>query len=215
MLRRLRQFIDSIVFAGLKPDAPTGKAKPDPLTGKAKPTRWLGPLQGPLERFLFRPAPSDPLYLSNRTFDQKVKRGLLIAVPCLILAGGVLLALSNIFQANQPGPAPEPSAAELAAKLLPNVDKTINIEVNKDVQVLDAHIESSGGLKVAGTVKNNTDHVIHTTEIILNLTDKIGSHLGAVSGEVDNLAPNATMKFQFPIELKDAAFVLVREIHTQ
>ena len=108
--------------------------------------------------------------------------------------------LSHFFQANGPGPAPEPSAAELAAKLLPNVDKTIKIEVNKDVQVLDAHIEHEGGMKVAGTVKNNTDRVIHTTEIILNLTDKMGSHLGAVSAQVDNLAPNATVKFQLPIE---------------
>jgi len=68
---------------------------------------------------------------------------------------------------------------------------------------------------VAGTVKNNTGRLIHTTEIILNLTDKTGSHLGAVSAQVDNLAPHATMKFQAPIEQKDAAFALVREVQTQ
>ena len=168
-----------------------------------------------MDRVLSRPAPSDPLYLSNRTFDQKVKLWLAIAVPCLILAGVTALGLSHIFQAKGPGPAPEPSAAELAAKLLPNVDKTINVEVNKDVQVLDAHVESEGGMKVAGTVKNNTDRLIHTTEIILNLTDKTGSHLGAVSARVDNLAPNATVKFQTPIEQTDAAFALVREVQTQ
>jgi hypothetical protein len=206
MLKRLRRFIDSIVFAGLKPDAPREQAK-----GR----RWLGPLRGLADRILSRPAPSDPLYLSNRTFDQKVKLALAIAVPCVIVAGGVLLLLSHIFQANEPGPGTEPSTAELAAKLLPNVDKTIKIEVNKDVQVLEAHVESEGGMKVAGTVKNNTDHLIHTTEIILNLTDKTGSHLGAVSAQVDNLAPNATVKFQLPIEQKDAAFALVREVQTQ
>ena len=89
------------------------------------------------------------------------------------------------------------------------------IEVNKDVQVLEAHVEHEGGAKVAGTVKNNTDRLIHTTEIILNLTDKRGSHLGAVSAQVDNLAPNATVKFQIPIEQTDAAFALVREVQTQ
>jgi hypothetical protein len=103
----------------------------------------------------------------------------------------------------------------LAAKLLPNVDKSIQIEVNKAVQVLEAHVESEGGMKVAGTVKNNTDRPIHTTEIILNLTDTTGSFLGAVSAQVDNLAPNATAKFQIPIEQKDAAFALVREVTTQ
>jgi hypothetical protein len=206
MLKRFRRLIDSIVFAGLKPDAPREQAKR---------MRWLGPLRRLLERFLLRPAPSDPLYLSNRTFDQKVKLWLAIGVPCLILAGVTVLGLSHFFAANEPGPAPEPSAAELAAKLLPNVDKTITIEVNRDVQVLEAHIEREGGMKVTGTVKNNTDRLIHTTEIILNLADRTGSHLGAVSAQVDNLAPNATVKFQLPIEQKDAAFALVREVQTQ
>ncbi len=206
MLKRLRQFIDSFVFAGLKPDAPREQAKS---------MRWLGPLRGLVDRILSRPAPSDPLYLSNRTFEQKVKFWLLIAVPCLILAGGTLLLLSNIFQAGTPGPSTEPSGAELAAKLLPNVDKTIAIEVNKEVQVLEAHVVSEGGMKVVGSVKNNTDRLIHGTDIILNLTDKTGSHLGAVNAHVDNLAPNATMRFQLPIEQKDAAFALVREVQTQ
>jgi hypothetical protein len=206
MLKRFRRFIDSIVFAGLKPDAPREQAKR---------WKWLGPLRGLLERVLSRPAPSDPLYLSNRTFEQKVKLGLAITVPCLILAGGVLLLLSHFFQAKGPGPSPEPSAAELASKLLPDVDKTITIEVNKDVQVLEAHVEREGGTKVAGTVKNNTDRVIRTTQIILNLTDRMGSHLGAVSATVDNLAPNATVKFQAPIEQREAAFALVREVETQ
>jgi hypothetical protein len=206
MLKRLRRLIDSIVFAGLKPDAPREQATP---------MRWLNPLRRLVDRVLSRPAPSDPLYVSNRTFDQKMKVGLAIAVPCLILVAGFVLLLSHIFQANDAGPAPEPSASELAAKLLPNVDKTIDITVNKEVQVVEAHIESEGGMKVTGTVKNNTDRPIHTTEIILNLTDKTGSHLGAVSAQVNNLAPNATMKFQTPIEQKDAAFALVREVQTQ
>jgi hypothetical protein len=70
-------------------------------------------------------------------------------------------------------------------------------------------------MKVVGSVKNNTDRLIHGTDVILNLTDRTGSHLGAVSAHVDNLAPNATVKFQTPIEQKDAAFALVREVQTQ
>jgi hypothetical protein len=206
MLKRFRRFIDSIVFAGLKPDAPREQATH---------MRWLGPLRGLLERVLLRPAPSDPLYLSNRTFEQKAKLGLVIAVPCLVVVGVTALGLSHFFHANERGPAPEPSGAELAAKLLPNVDKIVDIHVNKDVQVLDAHVEREGGAKVAGTVKNNTDRLIHTAEIILNLTDQTGSVLGAVSAHVDNLEPNATVKFQVPIEQPDAAFALVREVQTR
>ena len=206
MLKRFRRFIDSVVFAGLKPDAPREQAKP---------LRRLGPLRGLLERVLFRPAPSDPLYLSNRTFDQKVKVGLAIAVPCLIVVGVTALGLSHIFHAKGPGPDAEMSGAELAKKLLPNMDTTVKVEVNKDVQVLDAHVEREGGMKVVGTVKNNTDRLIRTTQIVLDLTDRTGSQLGAVSARVDNLAPNATGSFQIPIEQTDAAFTLVREVQTQ
>jgi hypothetical protein len=207
MRKRFHRFVDSVVFAGLRPDAPREQAKRMP---------WLGPLRGLLERVLSRPAPSDPLYLSNRTFDQKAMRGLAIAVPCLILAGVTALGLSRIFHANGAGPAAEPSAAELASKLLPNFDKNIRVEVNQDVQVLDAHVEhEEGGTRVSGTVKNNTDHLIHTTEIVFSLTDQIGSQLGAVAAQVDNLAPKATAKFQFAVEQKDAAVALVREVQTR
>jgi hypothetical protein len=206
MLQRFRRFIDSVVFAGLKPDAPREQAKR---------LRWLGPLRGLLERVLVRPAPSDPLYLSNRTFDQKVKVGLAIVVPCLIVVGVIALGLSHFFRAKGPGPAAEISGAELARKLLPNMDTSIKIEVNKDVQVLDAHVEREGGMKVVGAVKNSTGRLIRTTEIVLNLTDTIGSQLGAVSARVDNLAPNATVNFRIPIEQTEAAFALVREVQTQ
>jgi hypothetical protein len=125
------------------------------------------------------------------------------------------LGLSHFFHANEHGPAAEPSSAELAAKLLPNLDKVAKIEANRDVEVLEAHVEIEGGAKVTGTAKNNTDRLIPTTEIILNLTDQNSSLLGAVSVHVDNLAPHATAAFQVPIEETNAAFALVREIQTR
>jgi hypothetical protein len=206
MLKQLRQSLNSIVFAGLKPDAPREQAAR---------LRWLGPLRGLLERVLQAPAPSDPLYLSNRTFDQKAKLGLAIAVPCLIVVGLTALGLSHFFRAKGPGPAAEPTAAEVAVKLLPNMSKIGNIEVNKDVQVLEAHVELEGGAKLTGTARNNTDHLIHTAKIVFNLTGQGGSQVGAVSAQVENLAPNATVRFQVPIEQTNAAFALVREVQTQ
>jgi hypothetical protein len=206
MLKRFRRFLDSIVFAGMKPGTPREPAKG---------LRWLGPLRGPVDRILSGTAPSDPLYLSNRTFEQKVMLWLAIAVPCLILAGVTVLGLSRYYHAKGPGPALEPPAAAMATKLLPNLDKTLRTDVIEDVQVLDVHVEREGGMKVAGTVKNNTDRPIHTAEVFLNLTDETGSHLGAVRAQVDNLAPHATVQFQLPIEQKDAVFALVREVTTQ
>jgi len=70
-------------------------------------------------------------------------------------------------------------------------------------------------MKVVGTIKNNTGRLIHTTEIVLNLADTMGSQLGAVSARVDNLAPNATASFQIPIEQTEAVIVLVREVSTR
>ena len=99
MLKQLRQSLNSIVFAGLKPDAPREQAAR---------LRWLGPLRGLLERVLQAPAPSDPLYLSNRTFDQKAKLGLAIAVPCLIVVGVTALGLSHFFHAKGPRQSRQP-----------------------------------------------------------------------------------------------------------
>lgn len=52
----LRRWLDSIVYAGLKPDAPGKK----PELGKLR-TLW--------DRILLGETPSDPLYLSNRTWQ--------------------------------------------------------------------------------------------------------------------------------------------------
>jgi hypothetical protein len=194
------------VFAGMKPGTPR-----EPVKG----LRWLGPLRGPVDRILSGTAPSDPLYLSNRTFEQKVMLWLAIAVPCLILAGVTVLGLSHYYHAKGPGPVPEPPAAAMAAKLLPDLDKTLRIDVIEDVQVLEVHVDRQGGMKVAGTVRNNTGRLIHTAEVFLNLSDETGSDLGAVRAQVDNLAPQTTVQFQLPIEQKDAVFALVRAVTTQ
>jgi hypothetical protein len=206
MVKRLRQFFESVVFAGLKPGAPRGQSK---LMG------WLGPLRGPIERFLSGgPAPSDPFYLTNRTFGQKVKLGILIAAPCLIVAGFVGIALMHVFGKSTAGPAPEPTAAEVLAKILPNMAKDIKIDVNRDVEVVEVHVDHTGDIKLSGTLKNNTSRAV-AAEVVFDLTDAAGSQVGAVSGQVEGIAPNATANFQFPIKQQDAAFALVREVRTR
>ena len=88
MKKRLQRFLESVLFAGLKPGA---QAAPK------RELRWLGPLRTPVERFLSGPAPDDPLYLTNRTAGQKFKSWSLIAIPCLVLAVGIGVALSNLI----------------------------------------------------------------------------------------------------------------------
>ena len=125
-MKRIREFFESIVFAGMKP---ASQAAPKPQL------KWLGPLRGLAERFLSGgPAPTDPLYLTNRTPGQKLRSWGLIAIPCLVLLGGVAITLSSYLDPPAPPPAKELTAAEITAKLLPNMDRDFKLAPPSVVQ---------------------------------------------------------------------------------
>src|SRR5262249_17475090 len=77
MANRLRDLIESVVFAGLKPGAPSSPRQ----------NKRLGSLGRQLDRFLDGGAQSDPLYLSNRSLMQRARfvAGILVA---WLLGGG-------------------------------------------------------------------------------------------------------------------------------
>src|SRR3954453_22020394 len=112
-MKRLRAFLESIAFAGLKPGGQRTQGAQ---------FKWLGPLRRPVERYLAGGVQSDPLYLTNRTVGQKILSWSVIAVPCLVLAIAVGVALSSLLDPPDVKPAKELSAKEVAAKLLPNLD---------------------------------------------------------------------------------------------
>jgi hypothetical protein len=204
-MTRLRELFESIVFAGMKPGA-----SPERTQGM----KWLGPLRGPVERLLSGSAPSDPLYLTNRSRGRRIKAWSLVAIPCLFIVGLVALTLSNDYidppEAASQKESPE---VEAARKILPNLARDIKIDSNKDVDLVEVHVDRSA-MKVAGTVRNNTAHAIAVTDVVFNLANKSGSRVGAVRGHIENLPPKTTKDFEFPIKQRDAAFVLVREMST-
>jgi hypothetical protein len=212
MFKRIRQFFESVAYAGLKPSGakPLGAAE-------TKPSGWLAPIQQRIERYLNQGGSSDPLYLSNRTFMQKTGVWLIIGLPSVALLGGLGLVLSGYF--NQDAPVTPPPAgltnAEIAQKMLPDLHKDLHIASEHDVEVQDVHIIRAGSNKLAGLALNNTDHVIKKAELVFELTDKNGSRQGAVSTELTNLAARSTVPFQFVIEQQAAAFALVRDIQVQ
>jgi hypothetical protein len=207
MRKRFRKLVDSLLYAGLIPSGAQA------ASGSRR--KWLGPLRGPVERFLSGgPAPSDPFYLTNRTFGQRLRQWVLIGVPCLLLIGGVAVGLSNIFLGPKIAPRKELSAAEIARKILPSLD-TGGISSNQDIELVEVHIDKGVGISVAGTLKSKSRRAIHTAELIFNLTDAVGSQLGAVGVTVKDVEPGATVQFRFPIESTTAAFALLREAHTQ
>lgn len=199
-MKRIREFFESIAFAGMKPG---GK------TAANRQLKWLGPLGGPVERLLSGgPAPSDPLYLTNRTLTQKLKSWSLVAIPCLILAAGGWYALRTL---NPPEaqPAPEPTAAAIAASTLPNLAKDIQLAPSTDVQVIEIKVEGS---RLVGKVRNTTAREIAVTELVIDLINPAQSQIGAVNGIVEKIPAMGTKEFQIPIKQRNAAFALVREV---
>ncbi len=204
MPNRLRTFIESVVFAGLRP----GQAK-----APTKRMRWLGPLSGPVQRYLDGGSkPLDPLYLTNRSVGQRVGAALLIVVPVLLVGGAITWSLT---QKPPTKPEAELSRTELAQKILPNLSKDLQVRTNTDVQVVEVRVYAGSPPSLAGTVRNNTDRRFSSAELVFDLTDSRGSQVGAVSTTVQNLAPQATAKFSFAIKQENAKFVLVREVHPE
>ncbi len=135
--------------------------------------------------------PQDPLYLSNRTTGQRIRSAALIGVPCLVVLGGVALAALGYFNRSSrlPPPAKPFSNAEIAAKMLPGLNKDIRIETNQDVQVVDVVV---GRGRISGSVKNTTAHSIEDAEVIFDLADARGSGVGTVSCKFKQLAPGVS-----------------------
>ena len=207
-MNRLRKLFESIVYAGMKP----GGAPPE------KRMRWLGPLAEPVTRFLDGgAAPSDPFYLTNRTFGQRVRLAVVIAIPCLLVVGAIGLATMGYFDSPQAAapPAPTLTPEQVAAKMLPNIDKDLKIDSNRDIGISDVHVEQGSSTKVAGTATNNTDRAVENVEVVFDLTDATGSRLGAVSTKIARIAPKGSAPFSFAVQQRAAAFALVREIKEQ
>jgi hypothetical protein len=179
-MNKLRKWIDSIVFAGLKPGDPRA---------------------------------SEPLYLSNRTTAQKIKAWSVVAIPMIILVGGVALSLSSYLRPPVRKPAAEPSPAEVAGKMLPDL-KDFKLESTQAVDVVEIRVEKSGGLRLVGTVRNKTARAIASGELGCDLTDADGTQLGSVTVHLEDIGPSAVKRFETPIKSPNASFVLVRSIAT-
>src|ERR1700693_1711553 len=97
MFNRIKQFFESVAYAGLKPSGvkPLGAAE-------AKRSGWLAPIERRIEKFLNKGGSSDPLYLSNRTFMQRAGGWLIIGVPAVVLLVGLGLGLAGYFNQDVP-----------------------------------------------------------------------------------------------------------------
>jgi len=205
MKKRLREFFESIAYAGLKP---AGQKAEAPKPGR------LGWLKSRIDRLLSGPTPTDPLYLTNRTFSQKARTWVMIGVPCLILVAGIGVALSNILEPPEPKPIKKPSAQEISARILPNFNNDLKLQRNTEVEVAEIIIEPTGRPRLTGAVRNTTDHDIAKANVVIDLTDTNGSQVGGVEVHIEGIPAAKTKSFSVPIMQRTAAFALVRDITT-
>ena len=60
-----------------------------------------------------------------------------------------------------------------------------------------------------------TGHPLETAEIVFDLSDAFGSHLGGVTQRLENLEPQKRQQFRMAIDQKDARFAIVSEVRTK
>ena len=203
-MKRIRKVLESIAFAGLKPSG-------GPSTPKKQST-LLGPVQGRVERFLSGgPAPNDPLYLSNRSTSEKMKTWALIGIPCLVLAAGIAVTL-YVLEPPESKPIKQPTAAEITASILPNVDANAKVAPRSDIEVLEIRVRDA---RVTGIVHNTSKRDIASADLVIELTNDTGSQVGAINATVERIPALGKREFGLDIKQRDAAFALVREIHAK
>lgn len=198
MLNRLRQLFESIVYAGI---SSRGKAAP-PAGQSALRTAW--------DRYFVQP--SDPLYLTNRTFFQRAQRAVIFAIPVVTAIAGAMLGLHYW---GPTAPTKELTPEEVAKRVLPHFNNEIKVNSNKELELTEVHFEHAGGSLILGTLWNQSNHVVAEAVLIFDLADESGSQLGATTVRETNLAPGESRKFRRHIEQTTAEHAVVREIRTR
>lgn len=188
----------------------TSRSVSEPRPPQSKVLRALGPLGRLIDRWISGKAPSDPLYVSNRTLSQKIRTWIVVAIPCIVIGGMVALMASGYFDPMEDKgttidpQAPTSSAANLE---LPEIKVP-----DSEIQVNEVTVHRGPEAYVTGTVKNLTAKKFEKVEIVMNLTDHLGSQIGAIGATVSNLQPQGGAGFRVSIRQQNAYSAVVREI---
>jgi len=172
----------------------------------------LDSLREQFESILTGRAPSDPLYLTNRTWRQKLKTALLIA-----LAAGVLLAVVAIGVADPFGFRKVDAYDNSATEALSPAPKTQPLEPilsSEGLEVVNIRIDRAARPPVVtGIVRNNSERRVKSAEVRYYLGDAHGSVVGGDTAGVSNVAPHGSAGFRVPLKTAQAEYVLVRDVH--
>jgi len=159
--------------------------------------------------------PGAAAFQPNRTWQQRVRLGLVIALPCLLVAALIGVAMMGLVKKRDVAAA-EMTPAQIAAKMLPaDLDQHINLKVDRALEVPEVRVEHNGSAELVGTVRNRTDKSFAHAEVIFDLADATGSRLGAASLELEHIEPRQTMPFRVSVVQSSAAVAIVRDVYTQ
>jgi hypothetical protein len=187
---------------------PVGKSPLDPLR------KLVDPLRGRIEIFLSGSAPSDPLYLTNRTWRQKLKIASLIAAAALLLIALVTIGITDPFRFRKVDAYQGAAAEAPPPAAVPQQRPSDPILASEGLEVLNIRIARDASPPVVtGTVHNNSDRKVDSAEVSYYLANTKGSIVGTDSTGVANLAAHGSVSFRMPLKIAQAEYVIVRDVH--
>src|ERR1051326_4112494 len=105
----------------------------------------------------WQPQGIDRLNLSQRTFAQKMRAWFMPALQCLVL---LAFTPTLVYLVRPTVPPKQLTPEQVSRKVPSNFPQAMQINNNRDVEVLEVHLEESPALSVAGSVRNNSAKTI-------------------------------------------------------
>lgn len=163
------------------------------------------------DRFISGRAPSDPLYLTNRTWQQKLKIAGLAAIPVVILVALVLIGATDVFRVQKADPYEHPLAeTQPSTPREPLPEPKI---AAADLEVVNIHItKDAKAPAITGTVRNNTNAKVDSAQISYYLADHGGSLLGTDTADVRDVRAHGSVAFRIPLKMANAEYIIVRDV---
>ncbi|MCL5743350.1 MAG: FxLYD domain-containing protein [Acidobacteria bacterium] len=224
MRNAIRRFFESLIYAGLKPDAPAHQAPgrmsslrarleqlvfrgltPETPGQNAASAGGQSAFRARLERLIFRGLKPDAGPMQPMSRKKKIVIAVAGVAGCALVYGLVVALM------NRRAPSDEVTLADPAP--LNFLPPDLKIEKNKDLEVVEIEFQRKTlPHQITGTLKNRTNKRFSAAEISFNLTDDSGSHIGAVSTTIQNVEPMVSLRFQIPVTQQNATVAIVRDL---
>ncbi len=156
-----------------------------------------------VNRLISGKAPSDPLYLSNRSMWDRLWPWIAAAAFFTVMLVGWRMAV--------------PHRQPVAPVLLPDskiAGASFPRFASSKLEVLGVEVLADGS-KLVGAVRNKTGQTIARGRLSFELQDGDGQYTGATEMDLRQIPPGKITKFELPIRQEDTRVVLVTGISVE